>query len=293
MDAFLHDLSWVPPLRSEWLTYVFNAFTFLGYAQFFLLFLPIGFWLCGQAMFTRLAMLVGIIGLSNTLLKDLFQDPRPPIEFALDPRVGDSFGFPSGHAQIATAMWLWLAYEIRRGWAWAVAIVIALGVGASRIYLGVHDLEDILGGILLGLATIVVYRGLVSDALKPWHDLPLAVQAAGIVALAPILYLVWPRAEVPALVPGLVAFMATWWFGQAIERELVRYERHPRWLVAVPTAVASAAVLFWLFGEIGAQLKALAIPSAVALAVQFVFMSLFATVAAPAVFRLLRLARPT
>src|SRR5262249_33229069 len=151
MESFLHDLSWVPPLRSEALTAIFNGFTFLGYFPFFLAFLPLGYWLWDKAMFTRLAILVGIVGLSNSFLKDLFQVRPPPIALALDPNVGDSFGFPSGHAQVAVAMWLWLAYELKRPWFWVVAIIVAAGVCASRLYLGVHDVEDILGGVLLGL----------------------------------------------------------------------------------------------------------------------------------------------
>ncbi len=291
MDAFLHDLSWVPPLRSEALTFVFNAFTYLGYPQFFLLFLPLGYWLCGKAMFTRLAMLIGIVGLSNSFLKDLFQDPRPSIEFALDPRVGESFGLPSGHAQIETAMWLWLAYEIGRRWAWIAAIVIAAGVSASRIYLGVHDVEDVMGGVLLGVATVVIYRGFVSDALKPWHDLHPALQAAGVAALAPVLYFAWPREDVPASLLGLVAFMTTWWLGDFVEREFVKYERNRNWLIAIPAALVAVAALFWLFGSIGGQLKALDAPPAATLAVQFAFMSVFATVVVPAVFKALRLAK--
>jgi membrane-associated phospholipid phosphatase len=104
MESFLHDISWVVPLRSALLTLIFKGLTLLGYTEFFLLFLPIGYWLWDKKMFTRLAMLIGLVALTNTFLKDLFHDPRPPIAFALDPQVGESFGFPSGHAQVATAM---------------------------------------------------------------------------------------------------------------------------------------------------------------------------------------------
>ncbi len=163
MEHFLHDISWVVPLRSPELTVFFNGLTWLGYTTFFLIFLPIGYWLWDKNMFTRLAVLIIITGLINGFVKDLFHDPRPPLEFAIDPRTGDSYGFPSGHAQVAVAMWLWLAYEIGRTWAWIAAILIAVGVCMSRLYLGVHDVEDILGGTFLGLATIFAYRTLLSD----------------------------------------------------------------------------------------------------------------------------------
>ena len=51
-----------------------------------------------------------------------------------------------------------LAWELRRGWAWLVAGVIATGIIFSRLYLGAHDVEDVLGGALLGIATLLVFE---------------------------------------------------------------------------------------------------------------------------------------
>ncbi|MBO6635042.1 MAG: phosphatase PAP2 family protein, partial [Parvibaculum sp.] len=122
MEGFLHDLSWVLPLRSDVATTIFNGFTFLGYTPFFLIFLPIGYWLWDRKVFTRLTVLIALVAVMNSWLKDFWQDARPDPAFQLDSdRVADSYGLPSGHAQVAIAMWFWLAYEIRRPWAWAAA----------------------------------------------------------------------------------------------------------------------------------------------------------------------------
>lgn len=288
MESFLHDISWVVPLRSPELTHLFNVLTLLGYTEFFLVMLPLGYWLWDKAMFTRVAVLVGIVGLSNSFLKDLFQDPRPPLEFALDGRVGDSFGLPSGHAQIAVAMWLWLASEIKRTWAWIVAIVIAVGVCLSRLYLGVHDVEDVLGGALIGLATIAIYGILVSDQFKAWHELNVAVQLAAIAALAPLMWLIWPRHPSPDPIFALVAFIFAWWLGRAIEMSAIRYRRHRNWIVAGLAAVIGVVVLFGFLRVSTEPLAAL--PKAAALTVQFAVISLYVTAIAPALFRAARLA---
>jgi membrane-associated phospholipid phosphatase len=68
---------------------------------------------------------------------------------------GMSFGFPSGHASGAVAMWGGLAIVFRSRWlAWLAPFLVALAA-FSRMYLGVHFLADILGGLVLGGLVLV------------------------------------------------------------------------------------------------------------------------------------------
>lgn len=290
MDSFLHDISWVVPLRSPVLTTIFEGFTLLGYTEFFLLFLPLGYWLWDKAMFTRMAVLIGLIGLSNTFLKDLFHDPRPLAEFALDKRVGESFGFPSGHAQVATAMWLWLAYEIRRPWAWAAAFVILLGVALSRIYLGVHDVEDVIAGVLLGFAAVIIYAAVIKEEYDFWHTLNPELQLLAIAALVPIIWIAWPATIIPAGAFALVAFIFFWWLGYIIEQRWIHYERHESMLFAGVAAFAGLVVLFAIMKLTGDVLDAAEAPKALTMSLQFAAVSLYVTALAPAIFRASRLA---
>lgn len=70
--------------------------------------------------------------------------------------------FPSGHvmtAVVSCGLFLWLLRLFGAGprlwWgACAVAGVSVAGVGFTRIYLGVHWLTDVLGGVLLGVAAV-------------------------------------------------------------------------------------------------------------------------------------------
>ena len=87
MESFLHDISWVVPLRNDTLTLIFNGFTFLGYLPFFLIFLPMGYWLFDKPMFTRLAVLVGLVG--HRGLADLAAETHGLLSvFAHGPLVG-------------------------------------------------------------------------------------------------------------------------------------------------------------------------------------------------------------
>jgi hypothetical protein len=285
MEQFLHDISWVVPLRTPELTVFFNGLTWLGYTTFFLIFLPIGYWLWDKSMFTRLAVLIIITGLVNGFVKDLFHDPRPPLQFALDPRTGDSYGFPSGHAQVAVAMWFWLAYEIGRTWAWIAAILIAAGVCASRLYLGVHDVEDVLGGALLGLATIFAYRTLVSDEFKFWHNANPLLQLAAIVAIQPLAWYFWPGANGPGATFSLFGFLFGWWSGVIIERSSIHFARPRNLIVGAIISTVAVVALVLSFKPLETFLLADGLPKVGAQWIQTAIIGLYTTAFIPLLLR--------
>ncbi len=197
---FLHNLQWMLPLRSPALTQFAVGFSWLGYTTFIIFFVALGYWTWNKALFYRLLILVAINALLNAFAKDLMQDPRPPLELRLDDLVGTSYGLPSAHAQLAVVMWLWLAWELRTAWAWIICSTIALGVMLSRMYLGVHDLEDVLIGAALGGTSLVAFERL-RHVRWPWLDSALwsAATIAGVTGLA---LLAWPHgATAPDYIP--------------------------------------------------------------------------------------------
>jgi len=290
MDNWLHDISWAHAFHSEGLTDFFKIVTELGYTTFFMLFLPLGYWLWDKAMFTRLTVIIMLTAIVNAFLKDFFQDPRPAVEWAIDPRTSDSFGMPSGHAQVAAAMWLWLAWELKRSWAWAAAIIIVVLVGLSRIYLGVHDVEDVLSGTALGIATLPVAAILFSSLFSPWHQLPGIVQVSIILSALPVLLLVWPVEQGPRGTAAIVTFMAGWWAGVLYDRKRLEFKRHPNWIIALVGAVIGAGLVA---AGLPIAIKALVeagVPSMWAQVAMLGLIGLFITLIAPIIFRKLRMA---
>ncbi|MEK1908494.1 MAG: phosphatase PAP2 family protein [Pseudomonas sp.] len=220
MFELLHEMSWVLSLRSPELTQLANALTWLGYGTFLLFAIPIGYWGWNKHSFFRLLLLIGISAWLNALFKDLFQDPRPPLELRLDDRVGASYGLPSGHAQLAVVLWLGLAYEVRRLWLTVLCTLICLGVCLSRLYLAAHDVEDVLVGALLGGATLLVFARLKGLAWWPaahvgWHVL-------SIVLVGAVSLVLWPG-EAPDYVPLFVGLLAGAVVGWRVERRLLDF----------------------------------------------------------------------
>lgn len=292
VEDFLHDLSWVLPLRSEVATVIFNGFTFLGYTPFFLIFLPIGYWLWDRKLFTRLTVLIALVAVLNSWLKDFWQDARPDPAFQLDgDRVADSYGLPSGHAQVAIAMWFWLAYEIKRPWAWAAAAFIAAGVCFSRLYLGVHDVEDVLAGIALGLLSLAVFAVLVHEnVVARWRRLPAWMDFAVILVAIPVLWVIWPEGEDPTGIASVLFLLFGWFAGAALDRKAAPEEPVlPAWWLQIVMAVGGIIGLFILRAGLMSGGIAIGLPEAITGYIAVTVMGLYATWIAPAIFRALKL----
>ena len=109
--------------------------------------------------------LVGVMlvaGVGNSLIKLLVARHRPVFRHPVE--VLTSYSFPSGHASgIAAAAGVTVVLVLmlvrRRGvrrLLIGVAVAAVLLVGADRIFLGVHDLSDVLGGYLLGVGIVLL-----------------------------------------------------------------------------------------------------------------------------------------
>lgn len=133
---------------------------------------PVAAALSGAAMLSLLALrrwtdalALGMVvpcALATHGLKSLLGRARP--DFAIVEPVPESFGFPSGHAAFAMLLGgflVCLAWQHvgNPWWRWGIVAGLALlvtGVGAARIYLGVHWPSDVAGGYLYGATVLAV-----------------------------------------------------------------------------------------------------------------------------------------
>jgi undecaprenyl-diphosphatase len=95
---------------------------------------------------------------AELVIKRFFRRERPTLLAHLEEVQSSSF--PSGHSMAAASLYLTLAFvgsrsRRKRGHRAAViaaASALASGIGATRVFLGVHWPTDVLGGLALGTA---------------------------------------------------------------------------------------------------------------------------------------------
>jgi membrane-associated phospholipid phosphatase len=98
-------------------------------------------------------LVVSILLLSidiNLLLKNILAIPRPPKELWRAPASG--YSFPSGHAQVSSTFWYSIAFNLRNRYMLLLATIVCISIAVSRVALGVHWVQDVIGGYAIGLA---------------------------------------------------------------------------------------------------------------------------------------------
>jgi membrane-associated phospholipid phosphatase len=78
-------------------------------------------------------------------------------------RGGISFGLPSGHVGMVTALWVGIALLLRSRPMGIVAAGMVAAMMISRMYLGKHFLADVIGGLVLALGIVAVGQMFVSS----------------------------------------------------------------------------------------------------------------------------------
>ena len=188
---------------TEELTAFMRLITSFGYGTFFLVFLLL---LLVTVDFKKVVLLFVLLSCTTVItlfLKVQFDLPRPfhvdntlllldgqlpdQTTFNLSKRGATSFwaalptdvlsvtrqaaivenGFPSGHASIAIVFWGALAILFQKRWLSILSLFLMILIPFSRIYLGVHFLADVLGGVVLGALLLAVFYRFVRHHQTP------------------------------------------------------------------------------------------------------------------------------
>ena len=175
MFESLHALELEPLLHLQQmagLTGPMKALSYLGPSAFLLALVGLVYLCFDARLGARLLALYFASEVITHFMKLVFHSPRP---FWIDPRVqafepeATSYGFPSGHALVATCVWFFFASTARKPWVWITSVIAVLLVSISRVYLGTHFISDVAGGCLLGSVVLTIFllsQRRVADWLK-------------------------------------------------------------------------------------------------------------------------------
>jgi len=228
---------------------IFKAITYLGEPIVFIVMVAVFYIIYDKRFAKNLALSLLFTTYLNELFKNIFMDSRPSAT-NIDPDkitpenpdglIETSYGFPSGHTQTAVGTWGYIGYNFRK----RLYIVIILGiiiflVAISRMIIGVHDLQDVIGGFSIGLIVLLAFMYLEPYGTKQFNTLNLPIKLIVIVVASLVLFLLgiflFPTSGTD-LLPAPVAFSDTGGFSQVggillgfgiayvLENEYVKYE---------------------------------------------------------------------
>ena len=133
-------------------------FTFLGKIEFYLVIIPLFYWVVDSRLGIRVLFVLISTDFLGSSLKQLLHQPRP--YWVGDVKVlatETSYGIPSTHSSNSLSVWGIIAARYKRGWLWAGAGVLVFLISLSRLYLGVHFPQDVLGGWLIGAFVLFLF----------------------------------------------------------------------------------------------------------------------------------------
>jgi undecaprenyl-diphosphatase len=151
-------LAWLQQFRSPALDTLMRGLSLMGSEGIAVLLVVLLVYLGFRGRWGAAASLLLVVGgaqLLNDILKDLFQRTRPaPVAGLI---LAQQFSFPSGHAMVSAAFYLFVAYlgwRLLRGrWRYVLSgglVVLILLIGISRLYLDAHYFTDVVAGYIAG-----------------------------------------------------------------------------------------------------------------------------------------------
>jgi membrane-associated phospholipid phosphatase len=172
---------------------IFEVITNTGDAMFYIIIITI-FYIVYDKKFTKNLLFSLLFSIYiNEFIKEIVKDPRPSTN--IDPSsetgyVETSYGFPSGHSQSAVAFYGYIGYKFKdKSKPFLIPVILSIYiflVALSRIILGVHDLQDIIGGLLIGIGFLMafIYLEPVISKKVNTFNLPLKISLAIIISVA-------------------------------------------------------------------------------------------------------------
>ena len=285
-------MEWVNSIRGPNLTIFFQYITWLGYKDFLFLFVPFCYWFFDRKLFGIFTLFVFISALANAYLKDFFQDPRPENILNLDPylsALGPSYGFPSGHAQLAVVIWGFIFLHTQNNLIKFGSLFLIIFISFSRIYLGVHDVSDVAGGIVFGLISILLLKLLLSDKNKWLRSLNKMIHFVIYSSLLIFIFLIWPAESDRIIVVALGSLIIGFWFGHTIDNIYFNFHSPKNIALKILSAALALVGFILLNSKINQLFELTQINHGIEVFISSLTLGLYISILAPLILSLMKL----
>ncbi|HAI22128.1 MAG TPA: hypothetical protein DCM14_09595 [Clostridiales bacterium UBA8153] len=280
-------IRWIQTWATPQLDAFFIWVTRLGHEEFYLIALPLIYWVVSKRLGLMLTAAFLLSHFVNTAMKNFFAIPRPTAIQGIRILYAESapgYAFPSGHTQGTAVFWGYGPRLFRhRLLGWVGLGIIAL-VALSRLYLGVHWPQDILGGLVIAaLVTVIALR---ASGHPGWGKLatrPLSWRTALALA-APLALLAVDRSLESAKVVGFLAGLLV---GRELEQAYISFPQPATVPQHLLRLILGYSGLFVLRVATRAVFAEAALPQVA----RYLTMGLWVVLAAPALFVAFRLYR--
>jgi membrane-associated phospholipid phosphatase len=251
-DVIIGVQSW----RTPWFDALFMAASLDKRGALFALLLPLIYWCVDRSLGVELIYLNILAQFATASVKLAFAIPRPEsLGIESFGRMPESYSFPSGHAQVAVTIFGYLAIKARNPWLRLFWLSLIPLTSFSRVYLGVHYPQDVIGGILIGVISIGLFC-LLYPPIKSWTDtqsLTLLVILSLASATIPLLLYLFTGRGANSFQPALLAsgLLAGVNLGLIMENKFVGFSVEGPWGKRLLRAIVGLSALGLLYGAVG------------------------------------------
>jgi membrane-associated phospholipid phosphatase len=261
--------------RVDLLTKGFLFFTFLGEVEGYVLLISLIYVTYDKKLAFRLAVLTLVTMSLNHLLKTLIMNPRPfisegsysekwAVSAAKAEELATEYSTPSGHAMAGSSFYSYLYASVTSRYVRSAAVILLLLTGVSRPYLGVHYLEDVLIGWMLGVSIALLSIRYAENIGNLWSKFSYKQQVGIVVAASLLLWLTtralggWSTDGQPLAFVGYMGFLTGIVVAYPVERRKVNFDARSstvlhkvlRYALSVGMVIGSLALLDEVFGAV-------------------------------------------
>ena len=285
-------MEWILTIRTPLLTPFFQYITWLGYSDFLFLFIPFCYWFLDRTKYGIFPLFIFVSALINSFLKEFFQDPRPDDILNIDPwlhGMDPSYGFPSGHAQLAVVIWGFLLLRTQKSFLKSIFLFLIISISFSRLYLGVHDLTDIIGGLIIGIFSIFVLEQLLSPKFKSFRTIGRTKHFLIYISVLIVFTIFWPAQDDKTAILALGGLIIGFWMGKEIDSSFMKYQPPQNKLLSVLSSII-ALIGFILINENIDQLFSLvSLHKGIEISISSLILGIYISFIAPSILYLMRL----